>query len=269
MLEPRRHYCRNPRCRAKLAEPVETDRQAFCSPRCHAGFYRSHCLVCDDELPPGPANRKTCQRTRCRNEYRRRPDLFGVFAAAEPPPYPSAKTVERPPKTPMKSRGILPPETGRAPAWVVVAGPPLSPTAFRLATLPLDPETAARVKRANDPARIRRETAWGRAKQPEQIFGPDTPPLNVVGGYRFPDAPRIAEFLPRQVDRTATAETVNPDYSLCSSDPLEIPEFLRRQPRFGGSDESAVSPAIGGPRGEKSEKTGNELQLDLFAEREP
>ena len=54
MLDPRfRHYCLNSRCRAKLAAPVEINRKAFCSTRCHAGFYRSHCLVCDRGLPPG------------------------------------------------------------------------------------------------------------------------------------------------------------------------------------------------------------------------
>ncbi len=52
--------------------------------------------------------------------------------------------------------------------------------------------TAARLRSANDPERIRQETAWGR---PKQIFNRDTPPLNLVGGYRFPAAPS-ADFVP-------------------------------------------------------------------------
>jgi hypothetical protein len=192
MLNPLRHYCRNPQCRAKLAEPVENERRAFCPHGCRERFYRNRCVVCERELSKGPANRKTCKRALCRNEYRRHPDLFAFFAVAEPPPYPSAKTVEGPLKTSMKSRGILPLETGRAPAWVVVAGPPLSPTAFRLAALPLDPDTEARTRRANDPARIRRQLAnWPRPNRPDPIFGPGISPLNLIGGYQFAGAPAI------------------------------------------------------------------------------
>jgi hypothetical protein len=150
-----RHYCRNPRCRTKLDEPVENARRAFCSIGCHSGFYRLRCLACDRELPRGPSNRKICGHAACRNEFRRHPDSFGFFAVAERSRYPSAKTVEGPPKTSMKSRGFLPLGRGRASAWAVVAGSSLSPTAFRLATLPLDSGTAARVARANDPAHIR------------------------------------------------------------------------------------------------------------------
>jgi len=252
-----RHYCLNPRCRAKLAEPVDDDRKAFCSSGCYAGFYREHCLVCARGLPPGPGNRKTCARAACRNEYRRRPDLFRFFALAQPTRYPSVKTVERPQKRSAKSRAILPPETGRASTWAAVAGPSLSPTGFRLATLPLDAEIAARLNRANDPARIRRQSGWGRL-QDEPTFGPDTPPLNVVGGYKFPSAPRLGDVLPRRVDRTPTVESVNP----VSTDPFEIPEFLRRQPRSDGSGGGVPSPAVDSPSRESS---GNEpVQLDLI-----
>jgi hypothetical protein len=37
-----RHYCR--KCRSKLAEPTDNERQAFCSPGCHASFYRNRLL---------------------------------------------------------------------------------------------------------------------------------------------------------------------------------------------------------------------------------
>ena len=220
-----RHYCLNPRCRAQLAAPVEDDRKAFCSTGCHAGFYRSHCIVCDRGLPAGPANRKTCHRAACRNEFRRTPDSFGFFTPALRPRYPRSQTVERPQKRSVKSRAILPPESDRPPTWVVVAGPAYSPTEFRLATLPLDVETIARLKRANDPARIRRQLG-----QAGPIFGPDTPPLNVVGGHKFPGAPRLEDVLPRRAERTSPAEPVE----TTDTDPFEIPEFLRRHPRCNG-----------------------------------
>lgn len=67
-------------------------------------------------------------------------------------------------------------------------GPTLSDDEYWLAMLPLHPTDRAQLKRSNDPDRIRCETAWCR---PKQIFGPDTPPLNLVGGYRFPGATTI------------------------------------------------------------------------------
>ena len=39
-----RHYCRNPRCRSKLKQPVENPRRAFCTRGCHSSFYHSRCL---------------------------------------------------------------------------------------------------------------------------------------------------------------------------------------------------------------------------------
>ncbi len=30
---------------------------------------------------------------------------------------------------------------------------------------------------------------------PSVIFGPDTPPLNIIGGYRFPGAPDLEEVM--------------------------------------------------------------------------
>jgi hypothetical protein len=149
-----RHYCRN--CRMKL----ETDRRAFCCRGCHESFYRRRCLVCEKELSKGPANRKLCKRAACRAEYRRFPHLY-LFAG----------NVQRPLETPIKSGT----ETR------VVAGR-ISPTALRLASLPLDPATEARIRRAN--ARV-----WDAAA----IIGPNNAPINLIGGYRFANAPhRIA-----------------------------------------------------------------------------
>jgi hypothetical protein len=86
-----------------------------------------------------------------------------------------------------KSRSLRLHKTGlktREKSW----GPTPSDVAFWLATLPLHPTDAVRVKKANDSVRVWRETAWGR---PKVFFGPDTPPLNLIGGYRFAGVPEI------------------------------------------------------------------------------
>ena len=132
-----RFYCRNPRCRQKLIEPTENIRQTFCCAGCHAGFYRSHCLVCESELPPGPINRRICRRTSCRAEIRRFPHLF-VFAGLTTGK--DTGNVQRPPKSSTKSKSFL---------RVWSRGPALSETSLRLGSLPLDPATATRVNRAN------------------------------------------------------------------------------------------------------------------------
>jgi hypothetical protein len=71
MSAPLRHYCRFERCRSRLAAPVENTHRAFCTRSCHSSFYRHRCLVCEKDLPKGPANRKICKSAKCRSEYRR------------------------------------------------------------------------------------------------------------------------------------------------------------------------------------------------------
>jgi len=72
-----RHYCRNPHCRSKLKAPVENLHRAFCCRGCHSSFYRSRCLVCEEQM-----HRKTeLQRFKsghavCRAEYHRFPHVY-------------------------------------------------------------------------------------------------------------------------------------------------------------------------------------------------
>jgi hypothetical protein len=94
-----------------------------------------------------------------------------------------------------------------------------------LARLPLDRHTATCVARGNDPARLRRETAWGRAGQPKPIFGPDALPLNVAGGHQFPGAAHVADVIPRS--RAARTRTVD---AKADGDALDIPASLVRRP---------------------------------------
>jgi hypothetical protein len=230
-----RHYCRNQHCRSKLAEPVEDRRRAFCTLACHSSFYRRHCLVCEKELPPGPDHRKFCRKPGCKSEYRQYPHVYDF-------PGPTSQGARRAPKTPIKSGSFWCDKTGRGWRWeqlgdelwlfnredevqarlvpiddlyIVRLGPgidygppdPLDDVKRRAIALALrrlspDPDTAARVTRANDPTRIQRDTAWARSPA---IFGPDIPPLNISSRHRFVGVPdevitRERALVPRDRD---------------------------------------------------------------------
>jgi hypothetical protein len=235
MTAPVRHYCRNSRCRMKLAVPVDNERRAFCTPACHASFYRHRCIVCEKELPPGPANRKLCKGATCRREYRRFPHVYHL-----------AGNVQQPLETPIKSGLATRPIAGRA-----------STTALRFASLPVDPA-----------ARVTRDLAKGK-DNPRAIFQRHAAPLNLIGGHSFTDVPKLKADLRQAIvatERTLMLEPVEdvphdgsslpwtesfllglaraiadseapsivPDESggadvrLVADDDLAIPEFLRR-----------------------------------------
>jgi hypothetical protein len=91
-----RHYCRNPHCRMKLPAAVENAHHAFCSPGCHASFYRSRCLVCEE-----PIRRKN-ERQRfgsgheiCKQQHRAFPGAFELPRDAPLPPQPKCLTDAR------------------------------------------------------------------------------------------------------------------------------------------------------------------------------
>jgi len=77
-----RHYCR--KCRSKLEVPVENLHHAFCTPFCHATYYRARCYVCEELM-----RRKTEQQkfpaghVTCRNEYRRFPRAYDYLEIAK------------------------------------------------------------------------------------------------------------------------------------------------------------------------------------------
>jgi hypothetical protein len=105
-----RHYCRNPRCRMKLAEPVDTERRAFCTPGCHASFYKSRCLVCEKPFAGGRQNRRFCKGDKCAAAHRQNPEIYR-FGGIVPPV--KVKASEVPVKWAFKS-GI---RTGRGWRW--------------------------------------------------------------------------------------------------------------------------------------------------------
>jgi hypothetical protein len=90
-----KHYCRNPRCRSRLHEPVENEHRAFCTRGCYKSFYRNRCRVCGRDLrktgKPGDAQRLYCRPPhRCAAEARKWPEKYGF--EARPVPYPLFRT---------------------------------------------------------------------------------------------------------------------------------------------------------------------------------
>jgi len=90
-----------------------------------------------------------------------------------------------------------------------VAGPELSEANLRI-------PPAVPTSKADQTFReyIKRESA-------KAIFQRDTPPLNIVGGFKFPGAPEI-DLSPTRV--TSRAPAIGPSFG----DGLDIPEFLKR-----------------------------------------
>jgi hypothetical protein len=68
-----RHYCRNPRCGAKLKKPVENPRAAFCCRGCFASYFRRRCLVCEETYERATEHQKLCSRRKCRRNYNKNP----------------------------------------------------------------------------------------------------------------------------------------------------------------------------------------------------
>src|SRR5262245_35847756 len=81
MTAPLRHRCRNPHCRGKLPAPVENLHHAFCTRGCHASFYRSRCLVCEEQMQrKRESQRVKSGHKKCEAEYRKFPRAYDFLA---------------------------------------------------------------------------------------------------------------------------------------------------------------------------------------------
>jgi hypothetical protein len=118
--EKLRHFCRNPKCRSKLAKPIADPRAAFCTDGCHDRFYRLRCYICE-EMKPGRLDAQTCGRLKCKNAMR-------ALKTAK-----DTSRVEIGVGKSTKSGVPEAPKTGRP--WHIVAGPRLSPSTFHCATV--------------------------------------------------------------------------------------------------------------------------------------
>jgi hypothetical protein len=205
-----RLYCRNPRCRSKLPAPVANLRDAFCARGCCLGFFRTRCLICEAPIEqPKKGVRKHCEKAQCFHAFRYGTHL-GRYAE---PKYVKAKS-----ETPDSIGLKLAPKPDRAcldtkaPSWRRIAGPELPEIKLRI---PLDGAFADRHARSNN-------AHWKRAA----LIGPNDPPVNVLGGYRFPGAPEI-ELSTSVSQSTSTSRSTSTSISIPSD--LSIPRFLLRR----------------------------------------
>jgi hypothetical protein len=177
MSETARHYCR--RCRSKLPAAVENLRDAFCCRGCYRQHYHSRCLVCEREMTRTTGNQRLCDRRKCRNGFRALKAHF-VLGRYH---FPSGVNLLQ--KTP----DFIGPKQPLSPArpWRIVAGPALGDAELRLVTVAVD--AAARLNRAN-------RDRWSEAGKGALIQRHHTP-VNIVGGYKFPNAPKI-EIAPQR-----------------------------------------------------------------------
>jgi hypothetical protein len=211
-----RHYCRNPRCRSKLPAPVSNAREAFCCRGCHGSFYRHRCLICEQPMERKTENQLICGKRKCRNALVARSGLGRYLPSSD---------VISPSKKPVNKGLEGPPTDGRP--WRVIAGPELTPDQLHGATVPDGPncrwEGGAYLRiEANNRAMLRRHFRDQAAKC---LLQPHHSPVNIVGGYRFPDA-RVIDLSP--------SKAVAPQLSAVeiTGDGLDIPAFLRRAPQW-------------------------------------
>jgi hypothetical protein len=125
--ESLRHRCRNPKCRSKLAEPVENERRAFCAKGCFTSYYRHRCLVCEQPFKRKRENQHVCSRPSCKPAFR------GNWSKFDPVGYLYTSSTTVAPKTSIKpgiKNGIA---SGRP--WRFVAGPELTPAQLHCATV--------------------------------------------------------------------------------------------------------------------------------------
>jgi len=207
------HFCRNPRCGSKLAAPVSNPREAFCTRGCHSSFYRNRCLVCDQRMERKSEHQKLCGKRKCRNAFRVLCDLGRYY---------EARNVSRPSKN---VDFIDPKEAPKADRpWRIVAGQELTPTQLRCATVGGE-EAVEAINRTN--ARHWRENCLIQPHHP--LIQPHHPPVNILGGYKFPDAPTI-DLSPTRHAATApdgVHADSNPYLNQIPAD-LSIPTFLKR-----------------------------------------
>ena len=209
---PLRHMCRNPHCGAQLKTPAANSRDAFCCEGCHEIYYRIHCRVCEQLFRSKNRRRTVCGRSSCRHEFQRHPEQFWGSR------YPRPRSGHNEGKSLAKSTPKTDVKSDRE--WRQVAGPKLSETGFRAAVLGADELPAS----AANTAFIEYQTAALRRAQSCR-FNPDTPPVNIVGGYRFPNAP-LVDLSPLILE----SPTVSISASTAAEIPadLSIPDFLRR-----------------------------------------
>jgi hypothetical protein len=201
-----RHYCRNPRCRSKLSAPVLNQREAFCARGCHSSFYRKRCVACEQRMERKRESQQLCGRRQCESQFK---TLKAHFMLGRY--HPSSTAVEAS-RNPVKPDTFSPLKTDRE--WRQVAGPEQSERQLRLATA-----DANAVERSN---RTTNRHHWHTAGT-AALIQRDAMPVNIVGGYKFPNAP--------QIELTAGDPQSPQNPALAIADGDDLPAFLDRRGR--------------------------------------
>jgi len=200
-----RHYCRNTRCRSRLSAPASNPREAFCARGCHTQFYRKHCIACEQPTERKRESQQLCGRRKCKNHFAA---LRAHFSLGRYHPSSSALDASR---NPIKPGIFSPVKSDRG--WRRGAGPPVD---MRLATIGADDV----VKQA-DKVNRRHWSEAGAAALIQRHHAP----VNVVGVYRFQNAPEIKLTSGAGFDVKPQPVLTNVDNG---DDPLAIPAFLAR-----------------------------------------
>ena len=214
--------CRNPRCKAQLKDPVENPRNAFCCAGCEAGFYRTHCRVCEQPIQTKNSRKELCGRRQCRNQFR----SFRVrFLSTW---YLGAIGASKPEKSSTKSTAKTTIKSDRA--WVQVAGPRLSEVGLRLTDY--DREVLRNNFQVN-------AEFWNAVA----LIKAHHSPVNILGGFKFANAPAVDRGLLAEITSTELGESESAKTEMTPQDQarladlraqipddLSIPAFLRRTP---------------------------------------
>jgi hypothetical protein len=205
-----RQHCRH--CRGLLAVPAQNPRNRFCGETCERGFYRTHCRICERQFTgTRNARRQLCGRRECATIFRCRRDRF--FSRFWCPRYPSSPAASNRPKSLAKSTADSGVTIGRA---VVIAGPP----GRAGECVPLgeyDGEIFRQSWRVN--AKFWNDVA---------LIGSRDPPVNLLGGYKFPGALNLLHPPRRPGTATSTPPSPAAVAEPSTDADLPIPDFLRR-----------------------------------------
>jgi hypothetical protein len=197
-------YCRHRICRTKLKKPVSNRREAFCSRGCHTSFYLKRCLVCEGPLQRRNKTQRVCRKARCRNAWRAKAS-FGRYSPC------NAVSLASKTRNSIGSKRAPKPDL----AWRQIAGPKLTRSQLHCALVAAE-EAVAEDYQKNSPH-------WRKhnAKAAELLIQPHHPPVNILGGYKFPDAPDVKLRAEKKPIGSLSA-IPKPDTD------LEIPGFLKR-----------------------------------------
>jgi hypothetical protein len=150
-------------------------------------------------------SQQLCGRRQCESRFKtfKTHFLLGRY-------HPSSAAVDAS-GNPTKPGTFLPLKTDRA--WRKVTGPEQSDRQLRLATT-----DANAVERSNRTTNRQHRRAAGTAA----LIQRDTMPVNIVGGYKFPNAP--------QIELTAGDPQSRQNPTLAIADGDDLPAFLDRRP---------------------------------------